>query len=329
MIDRVLAPVPSNISSRGRKGMDFIASEHAYSYDFEVFHSKLVLYKHLRPIFNFEGPNTYFLPIDVYITSRHLRKLDDLVVRGHIVVGNALFTRATPEGVVYKTACDGSYVQIRVRLVKKEGSMFVASDSYSVNHAHDTGVVLAKILVRDIPLQNGVLHIIDRPLGVLDSPATFFPYLPMYYKISGDPTLNISYHLIKKAGWEELLKINDTQLTFFVPQDSAYSRLKPRYMELLFENAQEAIGRHLVLSANPYSVGALIIDSEASPLHLKAFSGTLNIGVTKIDEDYWIKWKLWTMKITRPDYECTNGVVHIMNGLFLDGTDLFRFGSRS
>lgn len=47
--------------------------------------------------------------------------------------------------------------------------MYVKSNTLIGNDKHPTGVVLAEIIKANIPVKNGVVHLIQRPLMVVDT----------------------------------------------------------------------------------------------------------------------------------------------------------------
>lgn len=52
--------------------------------------------------------------------------------------------------------------------------MYVKSNTILGDSKHSTGVVLAEIVKANIPVKNGVVHLIHRPLMVVDTTVTQF-----------------------------------------------------------------------------------------------------------------------------------------------------------
>lgn len=46
---------------------------------------------------------------------------------------------------------------------------FVSSDTLNYDGVHPTGAVVAEIVKANIPVKNGVVHLISRPLMVVDN----------------------------------------------------------------------------------------------------------------------------------------------------------------
>lgn len=93
------------------------------------------------------------------------------------------------------------------------------------------GGVNASCIQANIAATNGIIHIIDRVLGV--------PQTTVLDKLKQDPMLNDTYHLGLIAEPEFNRRLNDTQrkYTYFVPRDKAWRKteiLMPSHFKKLF-----------------------------------------------------------------------------------------------
>ncbi|GFY16903.1 fasciclin-1 [Trichonephila clavipes] len=70
----------------------------------------------------------------------------------------------------------------------------------------------------DIGATNGILHIIDRVLGM--------PYLTVYSKLAHDPDLHTTFKLSMQEAWNQKLNDKEKRYTFFVPNRKAWEDLK-------------------------------------------------------------------------------------------------------
>lgn len=61
------------------------------------------------------------------------------------------------------------YIKIRVKFDYNSFIDFVTSDTLLGDSAHPSGAVVAEIVKANIPVKNGVVHLISRPLMVVDN----------------------------------------------------------------------------------------------------------------------------------------------------------------
>ena len=102
--------------------------------------------------------------------------VDDDVVRSHIVPGHCLFSRPRRQrGETRETRQYSSVQPVQYRLelsvvaaiTSSQAGPRVESQTLVGNTRHHRGVVTANILLGDITLTNGVLHLIDKPLVLM------------------------------------------------------------------------------------------------------------------------------------------------------------------
>lgn len=284
----------------------------------------------LSYIYEADVGNTYLLPIDQCVTDFHLSKMDEQVVKGHILPNQTLFTKPARKNFPYETIANEDYVYILVYFLEIDDRLFVKSYTLTGDMNHPVGEQYSEVIFPNIPVGNGVVHLISRPLVLGDEERTFFPFLLMHFKVFGDPTLNISYHLGELSNLNQLLKNNNTQLTYFIPRDSAWREFDDWERDVLFSKASGFFGRHLVVSDTPYSMKVLELHSRQpnnSELLLNSAGGVVALRIRKIEDKYFIHWKDKVISVYRPDYQCTNGVVHVIDHPFVSREDLVEFSS--
>ena len=101
--------------------------------------------------------------------------MDEAVVRGHIVPGHLLFSRPRRQrGEARTTSQYSSGLEARLELSvvaalswSQAGGAEVESRTLVGNTRHHRGAVTAQVLLGDIALHNGVIHLIDRPLVIM------------------------------------------------------------------------------------------------------------------------------------------------------------------
>lgn len=330
MIDEVLE---SKIFGKRTDAFYLLDSWNLWSskrYTLSKFHKK-VLQNNIKLLYEEEGPHTFFFPVD-NLTDVKFNMIDLCVLQAHIIKNAVLFTKPTPKNFPFETTANGENAYVIVTFFEEDSKTFVKSTTLSGDSNHPLGEVIVEILEANVPVSNGVVHLISQPLMVIERPLKKFPYLPIYDKLSTDPNLNITYTIGEKLGFNGELKSGPQRFTFFAPSDAAWKKIQDQmYLGDLFSTAfereaSEILGRHLILANRTYNIEFL---KEASKndteLNLSSLSGSLTMRVKESDA-YYIKWKNKLITVNRPDYECTNGIVHVIDDLFLDQEDLVKLG---
>ncbi|XP_052131922.1 fasciclin-1-like, partial [Frankliniella occidentalis] len=121
-------------------------------------------------IFNKEGRFTFFIPVDS--AFKHFEAVDKTVIEGHVIPNHVLFTAPTPNEKPYATVAfnnENMQVTIAFNTDHKKRKTIVKSNTVIGDEKHASGVVMAEVVKANIPVRNGVVHLIDRPLMVIDS----------------------------------------------------------------------------------------------------------------------------------------------------------------
>ncbi|XP_031332591.1 fasciclin-1 isoform X1 [Photinus pyralis] len=195
------------------------------------------------------------------------------------------------------------------------------------------GGVNATVIQANIAATNGIIHIIDRVLGV--------PYTTVYDKLQQDPMLNETFHLGSFGDFNAQLNNTKKKFTFFVPRDKAWadarliqpSTVKKLFMRELGYYAQQILQRHLVESEVPYTMERLVklttnktnsaTRVPRKEVELQSLRSTLRISVEeRQNHTYVIHWKGNRIPVFRPNVECTNGIIHVIDAPFLQEDDI-------
>ncbi|KAK0071057.1 hypothetical protein PV326_001734, partial [Microctonus aethiopoides] len=99
-------------------------------------------------------------------------KIDRQVIDGHVIPNHVLFTAPTPNDRPYETLANNDNLKVTISFLtdpENKKKMYVKSNTLIGNDKHPTGVVLAEIIKANIPVKNGVVHLIQRPLMVVDT----------------------------------------------------------------------------------------------------------------------------------------------------------------
>ncbi|OXU31746.1 hypothetical protein TSAR_014061, partial [Trichomalopsis sarcophagae] len=201
------------------------------------------------------------------------------------------------------------------------------------------GGVNATIITANIGATNGIIHIIDRVLGV--------PYTTVLDKLKTDPTLNSTYHLGMSHGFNERLGDPSMRFTFFAPQDKAWQDLhimqpsvyKKMFMSDFAYHTKQILERHLVVG-EAFTMKKLVeMDKEGKLMQLQSMRDKLVIKVREAGDSnpslqhsltvpgYQIEWMGKKIKVIRPDVACTNGIIHVIDDVMLRESDIYVTGS--
>ncbi|XP_071646331.1 fasciclin-1 isoform X5 [Temnothorax longispinosus] len=203
IINEVLEPVRSNSAESpiyNPNAFQFLnQSENLNLGDHRVrtFRQRIVIEKK-EAIFKAEGRFTFFIPVDEgFKPEPRPQKIDQLVIDGHVLPNEVLFTAPTPDKVPYPTLVFNDNLRVVVSFLKSQNKVYVQSDTLVGDTTHQAGVVLAEIVKANIPVRNGVVHLIQRPLMVVDSTVKDFLEVPtaadkkkLYFNVVQGPREN-------------------------------------------------------------------------------------------------------------------------------------------
>ncbi|KAF4520035.1 hypothetical protein B566_EDAN008322 [Ephemera danica] len=191
------------------------------------------------------------------------------------------------------------------------------------------GGVNATVIQHNIAATNGFVHIIDRVLGV--------PYATVYEKLASDPALNKTFFLGNVQRFNEQLKDNHKRFTFFVPRDAAWDKAelhfptahKKLFMRDFQYHAQQILERHLIVD-KAFSMAELKAKLANESTILPTVRDEVHLKVKEIDQTsadaaepgYYLEWQGERVLVSRPDVECTNGVIHVIDMVLLRDTDV-------
>lgn len=270
------------------------------------YHEKTKLYQ--KP-----GGHTFFIPIDDKMDDHKLQSIDSYVIEGHVIPNMVLFTRPTTKNFIFESVSNGDYIYIVLSMLSQNGKNFVKSYTVLGDSDHKKGEILAEIIKSDIPVTNGVIHLISKPLAVFDRELQFFPYLPVIYKITADPDLNTTYHLGARSRINKILQRETGMYTYFAPKDTAWMN----YTGYTHNTLTDILSRHLIVADVRYTMSKLVAMSKTTNgTILESLGGGIRVEIAFADGVYWVKWEKKWVKILRPDYRCSDGVVHIVDDVF-------------
>lgn len=193
------------------------------------------------------------------------------------------------------------------------------------------GGVNATIILSDIAATNGYLHIIDRVLGI--------PYMTVQEKIETDPMLNLTYQFGRLNQFNEQLNKTTKRFTYFIPRDKAWLQWFQDHQGANLNSfltdiyqTRSVLERHLVVADRVFTMADLKAMSNDSLILPTVGPHNLQIRVREEDRRFQIQWrdspkpKEW-VNVFRPDVECTNGIIHVIDMPLVRDNDISTSGT--
>ncbi|KAK8394216.1 hypothetical protein O3P69_006417 [Scylla paramamosain] len=198
----------------------------------------------LHDVYNISGKNTFFIPVDAGINTI----IDKQVIHGHVVPGKVLFTRTVQdskeefESLAFTDNLKVFISMENVSSFNNEDQYYAKSKTIASDVAHMKGTALARIVKGNIPIKNGVAHLIDRPLMLVATNV-----LAILQKTA---QLSMFYDLIRNhdSGLINVMTVAKS-LTIFAPSNEAFKKVNNRQLEqiqLNTENISRLLRLHVV-----------------------------------------------------------------------------------
>ncbi|XP_054161608.1 fasciclin-1-like [Oppia nitens] len=196
----------------------------------------------------------------------------------------------------------------------------VSGDDAHTRMTVEGGGVNATAVQADIGATNGIIHIIDRVLGM--------PFQNIFDKLKSDPQLSFSFELGRQGNqnWNEQLLREDRRFTYFVPSNDAWdqfkrenpSEYKQLEMKLFPSNTRNVLDRHLVVGQQ---ISSQQLETQFETIHtvkgvLKVAKGQVGFG------NLYIEWEGRRARIVRSDVQAINGVIHVIDQVLMKKRDL-------
>ncbi|XP_064549349.1 fasciclin-1 isoform X4 [Drosophila montana] len=185
-----------------------------------TYRSQVTLMKK-ESLYQAPGAHTFLLPVDEgFKLSTRSSLVDGKVIDGHVIPNTVIFTAASQHDEPKTSAAFEDQLKVTVSFFKqKDGKMYVKSNTIIGDAKHPQGVVLAEIVKANIPVKNGVIHLIHRPLMIIDTTVTQF------LQDNGENgALRKFYEVIMDAGGAVLEGINNlSEVTILAPSNEAWN----------------------------------------------------------------------------------------------------------
>ncbi|KAI5698356.1 hypothetical protein M8J75_005591 [Diaphorina citri] len=259
---------------------------------------------------------TFFLPVDEGFQDPINRAgaIDTKIIDGHIIPNHVLFTRPTPFDVKYETLAFGDNVKVFIEFKKesqdKDSRIFISSNTVVGDAKHHTGVVLAEVVMANIPVKNGVVHLISRPLMVVDTSVKAF-----LERVSQNRGLLSSfYERILDLAPEFLSQIADSEtITLFAPNNAA---MQSPSLAALFTNKtafRQVLDLHLIKGKKITSEEVLNKGLTEIPSQLARKNLYLNVVQREDNTTFSVEGGGVNATVLHPDIASTNGIIHIID----------------
>ncbi|XP_036144749.1 fasciclin-1 isoform X2 [Monomorium pharaonis] len=279
-----------------------------------------VLIEQKKYIFTTEGRYTFFIPVDEgFKPEQRSYKIDQLVIEDHILPNKILFTAPTPEKVQYQTLEFYNKLPVVVSFFKSQNKVYVRSDTLVGVASHQSGMVLAEIVKANIPVRNGVVHLIERPLTVVGST------LKDFLEENKNGPVGKFYEIIHNYGGEIMSSISHlNDVTLFVPSNDALDKTDVKKMLQDKNWLREILKLHYVkkrLTLEEIEDKAIRLDKTLSR---KWYDGVPTAAYNKMlyFDVVWRSTEISTVTVEGsggnatiiiPNIAITNGIVHVID----------------
>lgn len=268
-------------------------------------------------LYNRPGNNTFFIPLISDYDRSRLKSLDEAIVKAHVIPNRALFFRTIEPNTEYRTAAWEGDVQVGVSLPSplRTSSLVnanqIQSRTYKAPPNHHIGLVRTRVVRANIPVRNGVVHLIEKPFMIVDVSTWDFLESNKDGQIS-----QFSKMLYRSDKLISRVRNSGAQLTIFAPNNAAFEKLGRDKLDLIENNAtysEELAGLHLVersVSSEDVRTGAM--------RELPSLDGKRNLyfQVAQASEDtqvLTVEGGGVNSTAIQADIGATNGVIHIVD----------------
>nr|XP_018899589.1 PREDICTED: fasciclin-1 isoform X3 [Bemisia tabaci] len=275
-----------------------------------------VFYNDKTDLYKNAGRHTFFIPVDdKFMSQVRPGKIDQKVIDGHIIANHVLFTNPTPDDVKYQSMAFTDMLKVMISFKKevegKDVRVYVKSDTVVGDSTHQTGVVLAEIVKANIPVKNGVVHLISRPLMVVDN--TVHQFLKSFENQEDGPLFRF-YSAIYDAQPEFMDHLTRMkELTLLAPSNNAWR--DPAVNNILRNKTklQEILYLHLVPSR--LSVERIQDMANQQQVNTMANRKSLYFNVLQHGDNKTVTVEGAGVNATvvQPDIAATNGIIHIID----------------
>ncbi|CAH1730246.1 unnamed protein product [Chironomus riparius] len=268
VIDDILVPLTTNQGSSdiyNPDALQFLTNANTFnigSHRVRSFYQRVVISKK-EQLYSADGFHTFFIPVEEgFKPPPRPDLIDKKVIDGHVIPNHVIFTSSAPLDQPFETEAFEDNLKVTATFFTqndgKSSKTYVKSNTVVGDAKHTAGVVLAEVVLGNIPVKNGVVHLIHRPLMVVDT--TVAKFLEMmerrHYHYSSKERVNKEkedgplfkfYEVIMDVGGEFMQAINSMRdVTLFAPSNEAWNRPEVRNILANKQKMREILNLHLV-----------------------------------------------------------------------------------
>jgi len=182
--------------------------------------------------------------------------------------------------------------------------------------------VTATVREPDIGATNGIIHVVDKVLGI--------PSSTIEEKLQDDPMLSSTFTLGAQDHFNKILEKTDQKFTYLVPSNEAWKNLQLKMastFKVLFHGdfayqTEQILQRHLRIG------GALsvkeLVDMTKKDGGVRMLRGFYDLKFKEVDngKNVIVEWEDLEIKVIRPNLECTNGYIHVIDQVIMKRRDV-------
>ena len=219
--------------------LELISNPSIYAIDerWDSFYQKITN-NNQQSIFERPGNHTFFVP------TRDTKPeiFDKYVVLGHVIPNHVLFLNVMGKDS-YNSAANDATVNVELSLLNRtlrinpEQTYYVQSNTIKADNKHNKGIVMSRVLRPNIPVKNGVVHLIEKPLMIIDTSIIDF------LQQEKDGRLKTFNELLDRVPDLRSEIAKGGQKTILAPTDSAFNNLneneEDNKVEYLIQNPDQ------------------------------------------------------------------------------------------
>lgn len=315
IVDEVLAAYNPTSSSVPPNALELISNPSLYelgNLDLSNF-LQHIRSNRLESVFSQPGQNTFFVPSKAPLPGAP--EFDQYVVKAHVVRNKALFVRTLGDKKKYETLAFDGTVDVELSLVNltsrfaQDKVFYIQTNTVKNDAAHKVGKVLSRLTLANIPVKNGVIHIIDKPLMLMDMSIRDFlrnqSKLSRFYKM-----LERHADIISELG-------RNPHKTILAPDDNAFENLMNNNQNFsdIDESSEEIkklLRQHIVFS----SVSSTELKKHGSYSVFNS-SGGVPVGFRLIGTEPNTRLTVESGGVnatsTQSDFGASDGILHIVD----------------
>jgi len=269
-------------------------------------------------MFEVAGKHTFFLPVDSAFEVIDRKYIDAKVIEAHIVPGKLLLTSLIPTPEWQTVAWQKNGVQVNVSLQPsgvREGAVMVRSNTVVGDRFHGSGMVVSRIVKGNIPVQNGIVHLIDKPLMVVAR--SLYDYVMQEGSSRSNRLYEFAQLVRDKGGLFGEMLLESKEGTLLAPTNEAFRKLDRRKLDYILGHQKlrnELFGLHFVreridsTDKRLLASGELVYSSPASWA-----SGRVWFQFEPLQQKLTVEARGVNATAVEKDIGTVNGVIHVID----------------